>query len=168
VIDIREKRLSVRYRRARELSKAESRARAAERRKNKTKEQTLKELEDNLSDLLCVACNKNQPTIHKTTATLGYCEDCKQKEDLVQKYGLTLDEYNRIWKEQDGKCAICGLELERVHIDHCHRRDHVRGLLCGHCNTGLGFFRDSTDSLILAAIYLQRNAFSRKWSVALG
>jgi hypothetical protein len=58
----------------------------------------------------------------------------------------------------DGKCAICGVsELEctgKLHMDHNHDTGEFRGWLCGHCNRGLGQFRDSEALLIDALHYL--------------
>ena len=41
-------------------------------------------------------------------------------------------------------------------IDHDHETGKERGLICGHCNTGLGFFRDNPKALRSAASYLLR------------
>jgi hypothetical protein len=54
----------------------------------------------------------------------------------------------------EGKsCAICG-STERICWDHCHRTGVFRGWLCGHCNSGLGFFRDNPVHLQSAIRYL--------------
>ena len=57
---------------------------------------------------------------------------------------------------QNHQCAIChgDITLSTVHIDHDHKTGYVRGALCGHCNKGLGFFRDSLDNLANAKKYL--------------
>jgi Recombination endonuclease VII len=55
---------------------------------------------------------------------------------------------------QDGMCAICGRKRRRLCVDHCHRHGHLRGLLCGRCNSGVGFFSDSPPLLLRAALYL--------------
>ena len=61
---------------------------------------------------------------------------------------------------QDYKCAICGVdasELSReLSVDHNHETDEVRGLLCSHCNIGLGNFRDDVDVMSKAIEYLGR------------
>jgi hypothetical protein len=44
---------------------------------------------------------------------------------------------------------------QRMHIDHDHKTGLVRGLLCKHCNQGLGHFRDSTTFLHNAVGYLE-------------
>ena len=88
------------------------------------------------------------------------------KRDVVirNQYGITLDEYNTMLQEQDYKCAICGNEDEvegrRLAIDHCHDTGHVRGLLCGKCNRGLGLFYDDEELLQNAIKYL-KNANAR-------
>jgi hypothetical protein len=51
------------------------------------------------------------------------------------------------------QCTICGDETNLV-VDHCHKTQKVRGLLCNHCNKGLGHFRDDPDLLEYARIYL--------------
>jgi len=63
--------------------------------------------------------------------------------------------------KQDGKCGICGIPQaqlkRRMAIDHNHETDRVRGLLCGPCNSGLGFFNSDkyhTDQLQAAIRYL--------------
>jgi Recombination endonuclease VII len=72
-----------------------------------------------------------------------------RKKILAWRYGLTLKEYDQMLYDQDGKCKICKAEPVTVlSVDHCHYTGKVRGLLCSHCNTGLGMFKD--DPLLLA------------------
>jgi recombination endonuclease VII len=55
-------------------------------------------------------------------------------------------------------CGICDKPVHGSlrHIDHDHITGKVRGVLCGHCNTGLGQFKDSPITLRAAALYLER------------
>ena len=76
---------------------------------------------------------------------------------LIRSHGISVDEYDAMLAAQGGKCAICRRECSvapNLSIDHCHATGGVRGLLCRSCNSGLGFFRDSTDALRKAAEYL--------------
>jgi hypothetical protein len=59
---------------------------------------------------------------------------------LKCKYGISLEELNRIIDMQDGKCAICRRKLTQLGkrqtvVDHCHVIGHVRGVICQGCNT---------------------------------
>jgi hypothetical protein len=56
-------------------------------------------------------------------------------------------------------CAICESPLTggyKVHIDHDHDTNIVRGILCKSCNNGIGFLKDSPAILRKAAIYLEK------------
>ncbi len=78
---------------------------------------------------------------------------------LRAAFGIGVEEYSRLLVQQDHKCAICGRHesslSRRLAVDHCHINGHVRGLLCGPCNTGLGSFRDSETFLTNAINYLK-------------
>jgi hypothetical protein len=50
-------------------------------------------------------------------------------------------------------CTICGDEGNLV-VDHDHKENKIRGILCNRCNKGLGLFRDNPDFLEYARIYL--------------
>ncbi|WP_337015286.1 endonuclease domain-containing protein [Leclercia sp. AS011] len=55
---------------------------------------------------------------------------------LTQK--TALDFKQKLFTDQQGKCAICRLPLESVNkacLDHNHFTGNVRGLLCASCNT---------------------------------
>lgn len=87
------------------------------------------------------------------------------KHRLKCVYKITLEEFNEILNKQDNKCAICGMKetiknkwgLKQLAIDHNHETGKVRGLLCDRCNRGLGYFKENTDSLLKAILYLRRN-----------
>lgn len=73
-----------------------------------------------------------------------------------KQHGLTLDQYHSRAEAQDFRCAICeDVPDDLLHIDHDHRTNRVRGLLCRLCNVGLGSFRDNTASLVAASRYLE-------------
>lgn len=78
----------------------------------------------------------------------------KRDQQLFREYGITREEFNRLVKEQNNRCAICSVEMVKPHVDHCHTHGTVRGLLCNHCNLGLGHFRDSPETLSQAIDYL--------------
>ena len=89
-----------------------------------------------------------------------------RKEQLRHKirkltYGITELEFYSLLEQQNNCCAICGSKVAGGrgdwHVDHCHESGKIRGLLCHHCNTGLGLFRDSPELLILAAEYLRES-----------
>ena len=85
--------------------------------------------------------------------------------EFYKKFGMTLDDYQRMHDEQAGLCACCGRPEQAVRggkemwlaVDHCHSTGRVRGLLCTNCNNGLGRFRDDPSLLRRAAEYLERH-----------
>ena len=70
------------------------------------------------------------------------------------RYGIDIKDYEILFKKQNGKCAICGAKKDKLDIDHCHKTNKVRGLLCGSCNRALGLLKDNTDFLNSAIKYL--------------
>lgn len=84
-----------------------------------------------------------------------YMESKGLNTRYIQRYGITLEQYNEMFKKQDGKCAIClKTEDRRLAVDHCHKTGKVRQLLCTNCNQGLGQFFDDKDLLQKALNYL--------------
>ncbi len=82
---------------------------------------------------------------------------------LRSLYGMTVDQHAAMVNAQGNLCAICGeppkpdgvRAASRLHVDHDHVTGRVRGLLCNHCNRGVGAFRDRPDLLELAISYLR-------------
>lgn len=70
---------------------------------------------------------------------------------------MTEDEYNELWNAQEGLCAICQKKcIKALAIDHCHKTNNVRGLLCMKCNTALGSFNDDVILLKRAIEYIEQ------------
>jgi hypothetical protein len=81
----------------------------------------------------------------------------KRDYRLKLSYGISFEQKCGIIKTQNGKCAICNDELKtpkHTHLDHDHITGKVRGVLCNHCNRGLGGFKDSQTFLLKAVEYL--------------
>lgn len=78
-----------------------------------------------------------------------------------RRYGLTEFSFHSLLSSQGYRCAICIEPFDGVtvpHIDHNHATGRVRGLLCNHCNTAIGKFRDSPERLMAAINYLKESA----------
>jgi len=83
-----------------------------------------------------------------------------RKSYLRRKYGMSIADYDRMFEEQNGVCAICGQprpEERTLHVDHDHATGAIRGLLCFRCNNALGDFRDEHELFQRAADYLDRD-----------
>lgn len=98
---------------------------------------------------------KNNPNDYKEKRKQYYRENKERhhlrnfKNSILKKYNLTVDEYNKILKDQSNQCLICGIQFELNRskenlnklpcVDHCHQTNKVRGLLCRTCNVFLGY-----------------------------
>ena len=106
------------------------------------------------------AKRKHQSVVH-------YCLKCEEEIKLERKeknkwvylkrYGLTPEDYERMVRDQNGRCTICNYENDgkKLVVDHCHKTGKVRALLCDDCNQGLGRFFDRPDWLEKAAAYVR-------------
>lgn len=85
-------------------------------------------------------------------------EAASRKRHLKTKYNLTIEEWDTVYRKQNGKCACCNKQVDakHMHTDHNHTTNDVRGLLCNGCNTGLGHLGDSPSRLQKAYNYLMR------------
>lgn len=78
---------------------------------------------------------------------------------LKNMYNITIEDYKKLFDEQNGCCVGCGLkhsELKRgLVVDHDHKTGKVRGLLCDPCNRALGGVRDDIKILKNLIKYLE-------------
>lgn len=71
--------------------------------------------------------------------------DFYRDQSFRKKYGITLADYDRMFQEQNGRCAICqdrpksARAHHRLQVDHSHEKNVVRGLLCSRCNVAAGY-----------------------------
>ena len=78
------------------------------------------------------------------------------------QYGITLEQYNQMFVDQNGVCAICGnmqKDGRSLCVDHSHMDNHVRGLLCLDCNSGIGHLKDDINLLLKGIEYLNKTKF---------
>ena len=99
----------------------------------------------------------------------GFCHQHYMREKkLAQKYGLTLDQASSMLEAQGGVCAICGgipsavnglsQKVVDFNVDHDHKTSAVRGLLCPHCNRGIGLLQDDPSVITSAIAYLAKHS----------
>lgn len=145
---------------------------------------------DSAAELWCKRCERMRPVddFYPARTSRGRRYDCKpctteiraenarqapedpvsiRRRKLKESYGITMEDYDALYAEQDGCCAICGTVKEAwapgagregrnrfLVVDHRHADGLIRGLLCGHCNRGLGQFRDDPEVMLAAITYL--------------
>lgn len=113
------------------------------------------------SRYMCKACCREARKRSNPTPTQA------RAYQLKTKYRMSVGDYEEMLERQGGGCLICGSEDPKsrsgcFHVDHDHRccsgtrtcGDCVRGLLCARCNTGLGYFNDSSIALARASDYV--------------
>jgi hypothetical protein len=127
----------------------------------------------------CQTCKPHaafQRTNGKRKRLSGYCKKCQQTINRIKHasrtpearrndsykrlYGITLQEYECMLKEQDGRCKLCGTTEpggrgNHFAVDHDHVTNEIRGLLCQKCNQGLGLFCEDPMLLAKAIKYLK-------------
>jgi len=126
----------------------------------------------------CSKCGIQKPITdfhHRKQNNDGYsgvCKQCRYKYNYEDKYprsaldlklrkdyGITLADYDIMFEQQCGVCAICGKpqpkQFHRLAVDHDHVTGKVRGLLCQSCNGMLGLAKDNITTLCDAIKYLE-------------
>lgn len=70
----------------------------------------------------------------------------KRKWDLKRRYNMTIEDYQKQFELQQGICAICK-EIKKLVVDHDHKTNLNRSLLCKRCNSVLGLLEENPNIL---------------------
>lgn len=114
----------------------------------------------------CKKCrNKRNKELLKTQPHYTYRVSIKGcRERRLARYGLTVEDYEKLLKAQGGVCAICGRppKKQRLAVDHDHLTKRVRGLLCAFCNGRiLGRLERSKTDPRKIVVYLEKYGSGR-------
>lgn len=113
----------------------------------------------------CTKCKVEKPLnaqhfpLHNKTKSGfdSWCRECRKTYRQSINRGLyrkmISDDNLKMLKESTFECVICGSH-EKLVVDPDHKNNKIRGMLCNHCNRGLGHFRDDPLLLEFAAQYL--------------
>lgn len=122
-------------------------------------------------EFLCQSCNTHFPAEGFWMTNWGprpFCKPCDAAARRASRYGISVEEAASRLADQDGRCAICGVEAASIDrafaVDHDHSccsgpkscGKCLRGILCHSCNLALGGFRDNADLLRKALAYVER------------
>lgn len=107
----------------------------------------------------CHKCNVALPDAERKPG-VAVCDTCRvdprkhrqahEQRRRLRRYGITQDDYDRKFREQDRRCAACRTDTPGVKgwcIDHCHRTGRFRAILCMRCNTVVGLVDEDPEIL---------------------
>ncbi len=81
-----------------------------------------------------------------------------RRKDILKKFNLTPEEYDKRLSEQNNSCEICGDHKSKFKqsfpVDHCHETGKIRGIICCNCNRLLGAAKDNIEILQKSIEYL--------------
>lgn len=102
---------------------------------------------------------KNREHARKLNRKWARNNPIKVKDAALRlKYNITIEYYNEMLAKQNNKCAICGVDANKctrkLSVDHCHKSNKIRGLLCMLCNRAIGNLKDDINLLDKAKEYL--------------
>jgi|ERR1035437_6312449 hypothetical protein len=107
----------------------------------------------------CKVCNNRYKAILYATNP-KYKEKSKLNAIKI-RYGLTPEELNLKFLNQNKACAICEkpliLHQKETHIDHNHETGKTRDILCRNCNFILGLSGESVDYLKTMISYIEKH-----------
>lgn len=82
-------------------------------------------------------------------------------DERARQYGMTIFELQELRDLCEDRCWICGqpesVPGRSLSVDHDHRTNQVRGLLCTRCNMVIGRMNDDPATLRAAADYIERS-----------
>jgi len=85
--------------------------------------------------------------------------EMRRKSHLLRTYGITVEQFDRLFDSQNRSCACCKSEDPKSEqgwcLDHDHDTKIVRGILCSSCNRGIGFLGDTLEGVQRAVAYLK-------------
>ena len=130
----------------------------------------------------CMTCSKEKLATEfyvrnkKTGVRHSSCKECDKERvkarhkknpertrnnDLKRNYGITLQEHQQMFEEQNGVCATCKSpgdgKWKKLCVDHDHNTGKVRQLLCRRCNMILGQAYDNISLFEEYIKYLQKH-----------
>ena len=103
---------------------------------------------------VCKRCSPRRPSQTPTANRIV---------QLRIKYGMTIEDYDKMLAKQGGHCAICDATTPGhaghayLYVDHNHSTGKVRGLLCHHCNASIGHMKESEELLFKLIDYLREH-----------
>lgn len=125
--------------------------------------------------MFCIDCGDPIPPAPPRKRRKTRCVDCYERAQAdratrhqrlttyearakwLRTYGITPEDYDRMYADQGGRCDICWQPDESLHVDHDHVTGRVRALLCGKCNRMIGLANEDPAILGRAVSYLQRH-----------
>lgn len=122
--------------------------------------------EQDVAEKACTRCGETKPRtseyfpLHnkKADGLDSWCRECRRGYRKITRRGkyrsMISDDQLKENLATIKNCQICGKE-EALVVDHCHKTETYRGLLCNHCNRGLGHFMDDVEFLQNAIDYLK-------------
>lgn len=137
--------------------------------------------------MICRQCKVDKPSgdyYWKSNGRVAYGQDCRdclkvkwatpewkdrqRDNNLKRLYGISAKEYDALLEKQNGVCAICKQESDatgknsKLHVDHDHSTEMVRGLVCYRCNIAMGFLSEDWDRIYKILDYLNIHSFQLK------
>ena len=96
---------------------------------------------------------KNKELIREKQRKFNKENPIKRKNSMLKyQYGITLIDYNKMFEQQKGKCAICKRHQNNLtrtlSVDHNHKTNQVRALLCVTCNTDVSVVENRLKEML--------------------
>ena len=145
----------------------ESMIKASKRYREKNKDQINERAKIHMREL------SSLPKVKKRRTNYNNLPEVKERKRcwvLWNSYGLTPENHNQLFVNQEGNCAICGRNQSEfkklLYVDHLHiegyddlppeeKGKYVRGLLCSTCNSAIGLLFDSSSVCYQAGNYIK-------------